>query len=165
MKTDIINTDYLYDNRIHKTWKNLILFYGISLIFLTTLNGFEILNQYENYENIISILSKIFLGFGILLFFLNLFLFSRIGRVEIEKNLLNIKLDGAEKTIDLNSINQVVFGKDSNNFFYLKIAESELIIELDKSQLLDFKSTLENFDINIKHRHLSDRMANWLSKK
>lgn len=155
MKTDIINSNFLYNSKIHKVWKSLFLLYGLLLIFFTTSNGFTTLNKYEF---LITIISKIFIGLGLLFFFLNMFIFSRIGKIEVENNLIHITSEDSKKTIDLNSIEEVTFGKENNKFYYLKIADSELIIELNKSQYSDFKNVLNKFNVNIKPKHFTDRI-------
>jgi len=162
MKTDIIDTNYVFNHRIVKIWRFLLLGYGITLIYFTIYSGFDRLHEFEF---IVSILSKFFVISGMIIFFANMFWSLRIGQISIKNNELNIKQNKSEKIIELTNINKVTFGKDRGNFYYLKVADSDLIIELKKSQIAELKTILSELDITIKHRHFTDRISEWFNKK
>jgi hypothetical protein len=161
MKTDLIDTDYVYNHRIFKIWKELIFLYGTLLIGLTIFDGVETIIKYEFY---IILFSHIFWFSGIIMMLLNSKLFLRIGEVSITNKELAFELKDSKKVIKLNSINQVIFGKEYGKFYYLKIDESELVMELDKNQLKELKNILEELDIEITHRHYTDRILEWYKK-
>ena len=162
MKTDIIDTHYVYNTQIFKVWKILMLFYGMILIYLTTIKGFDRLNEFEF---IISILSKVFVTSGMLFFFANMFWSIKIGEILIKNDKLIIEQNESEKIIDLNLIDKVVFGKDRGDFYDLKISESDIVIKLSKSQLVKFKKHLTELNIEIKHRYFADRVSEWFRNK
>ncbi len=162
MKTDIIDTNYIFNHRIVKAWRFLLLFYGIILVYLTMSKGFETLHEYEF---IILILSKVFVVSGMIFFFANMFWYLRVGEIFIKENELTIKQNKSEKIIELNLIDEIKFGNEYGNFYNLKIAESDLIIELNKPQVAELKIILKELNIKIKHRHFTDRISEWFSKK
>ncbi len=158
MKTDLIDTNYVYNHRFFKIWKHYLLLYGAILIGLTMFDGVEIIKKYEFY---ISIFSKFFAFSAIILGFMNGWLFLRIGEVCITNEELVFELKDSKSLIELKSINEVIFGKEYGKFYYLKIQKSELIVELDKNQLKEFKSIFEKLDIEIKDRHYTDKISQW----
>lgn len=162
MKTDIIDTNYIFNHRIVKIWRFLLLAYGIMLIYFTTYSGFDRLHEFEF---IVSVLSKFFMISGMTIFFANMFWSLRIGKISIKNNELIIKQNESEKIIELNKIDKITFGKERRNFYYLKVAESDLIIELNKSQIAKLKTILSELNVRIKHRHFTDRISEWFNKK
>ncbi len=158
MKTDLIDTNYVYNHRFFKIWKHYLLLYGALLIGLTMFDGAEIIKKYEFY---ISIFSKFFAFSAMILGLMNGWLFLRIGEVCITNEELVFDLKDSKKVIELKSINEVIFGKEYGKFYYLKIQKSELIVELDKNQLEELKSIFEELDIEIKHRHYMDKISQW----
>lgn len=158
MKTDLIDTNYVYNHRFFKIWKHYLLLYGAILIGLTMFDGVEIIKKYEFY---ISIFSKFFAFSAIILGFMNGWLFLRIGEVCVTNEELVFELKDSKNVIELKSINEVIFGKEYGKFYYLKIQKSELIVELDKNQLKEFKSIFEKLDIEIKDRHFMDKISQW----
>lgn len=122
------------------------------------IRGFSILNEYHF---LISTLSKVFMTSGIVFFFTNIFFFSRIGEIFIEENELIIENKKSQQTIDLNSIQEITIGKEYRNLYYLKILESNVIIELNKYQIVELKNILTGLNIKIKHRHFTDRIPEW----
>lgn len=162
METDLIDTEYIMNHRIIKIWKTIILIYGILLIYLTSLGGTEKIAQYES---MISISSTIFIISGLIIIFLNMFVYLRIGKFTLNNNVMTLNQNKNKSEIDLNTIDTMVFGKEYGKFYYLKVEQSDFIIELNKSQLTDFRKIIDDLNIDIKHRHFSDRIKEWFNKK
>jgi len=112
--------------------------YGIVLICLTASNEFK--DFFED-ENIISIISKIFIASEMLFLLANMFLFIRIGEVFIKNKQLIIKQNELEKIIELCLIEEITMGKERGNFYYIEILDTTLTIELNKSQCTQLKKT------------------------
>ncbi|WP_442266199.1 hypothetical protein ACSIGC_00350 [Tenacibaculum sp. ZS6-P6] len=161
MKADLIDTNYVYNHRFFRIWKECLLLYGILLIVLTM---FEAANTIGKYDFYISSFSKFFVFSGMILWFMNSWLFLRIGEVSTTNKELILEFKDSKKVIELNSINQVIFGKEYRKFFYLKIQESELVIELDKNQIKELKNIFKEFNIEIKYRHYTDNISEWFKK-
>jgi hypothetical protein len=136
--------------------------YGIILVYFTTYTGFERLLEFEF---IVLILSKFFVISGMIILFANMFWSLKIGEISIKNNELIINQNESEKIIELNKIDKITFGKERGNFHYLKVAESDLIIELNKSQIVELKAIFTELNIGIKHRYFTDRISEWFNKK
>ena len=162
MKTDIINTDFIYDHKFFKFWMVPAFVYGGLLVFYTTSLQFDNLIKYDS---IIEIISNIFLISGILLFFANIIMFSRIGEMSILNEHLTIDINQTKEIINLEDVTKITLGKEERNFYYLKILEKEIIIELDKTKLSEFEKVMKDFNVKIKHRHFTDRISSWIRKR
>jgi hypothetical protein len=162
MKADIINTNFIFEHKLFKFWKILFIIYGILLIYHTASGGIE---KLYDYESTIKFLSNFFVLTGFLLFFANSFMFSRIGELIIKNNNLIIEKGKLEITIDLNKIDEVTFGKWQKNFYYIKLKNEEICLELKNEELIKFKETFEKFNIKINHRYLVERIIHWLRRR
>lgn len=161
MTTDLIDIDYVYNHRLFKIWKGLLVIYGILLIFLTKDNGFETLIKYEY---IITVVSQIFFISWIVIFILKTLMFSRVGKLSIDQDRFVIDLKDTRQIVDLNMVNEITLGKHSRKFYHLEVLDHDLVLELDKSQLNALKHILTQQDIKIKHRLLTDRISTWFRK-
>lgn len=161
MEFDIINTNHVFNHKIFNFWKIPFFIYGVLLIYYTADSGIEKLN---NYETTFKIISGFFLISGFLLVLANNFIFSRVGKLIIEKNNLTIENGKIKNIIDLNQVKEITFGKEQKDFYNLKINNCKIVIELKNTDLEEFKKTIENFNIEIKHRNFLDRILNWVDK-
>ncbi|HIB36859.1 hypothetical protein [Mesonia sp.] len=162
MQTDIINTNYINNLKIIKVWKRIILAYGIWLIYLTSLNGIE--KIYE-YESIISSTSNIFIISGLIIILLNTIIYLRVGTFVLKRDVLILNQNKKVREIELDSIETIVFGKEYGKFYYLKVEQSDFIIELNESQLYDFKKIIGDLNIKIINRNFTDRLRERFGKK
>lgn len=161
MTTDLIDIDYIYNHRLYKIWKGLLVIYGVLLIFLTKDNGFETLIKYEY---LITVVSQIFFISWIVIFILKTLMFSRVGKLSTDQDRLVIDLKDNRQIVDLNMVKEITLGKHSRKFYHLEVLEHDLVLELDKSQLNALKHILTQQDINIKHSLLTDRISTWFRK-
>ena len=162
MKTDIIDTNYINNLAIIKVWKRIILVYGIWLIYLTSLNGVE--KIYE-YESIISITSNIFMISGLIIILLNTIIYLRVGTFDLKRDVLILNQNKKLRKIELDSIETIVFGKEYGKFYYLKVDQSDFVIELNESQLYDFKKIIDDLNIKIINRNFTDKLRERFNKK
>ena len=162
MQTDIIDTNYINNLAIIKVWKRIILVYGIWLIYLTSLNGVE--KIYE-YESIISITSNIFIISGLVILLLNTVVYLRIGTFVLNENVLILNQKKKVLEIELDAIKTIVFGKEYGKFYYLKVDQSDFVIELNESQLYDFKKIIGDLNIKIINRNFTDKLRERFNKK
>ncbi len=85
--------------------------------------------------------------------------------MSIIENELIIEQKTSKKVIKLNTLNEIIFGDEYGKFYYLKVLDSDFIIELNKSQVNELKNIFAKFEIKIRHRHFSDKISEWFNKK
>ena len=94
-----------------------------------------------------------------------MFVYLRIGKFTLNNNVMTLNQNKNVSEIDLNTIDTIVLGKEYGKLYYLKVEQSDFIIELNKYQLTDFRRIIDDLNIKIKHRHFSDRIKEWFNKK
>ncbi len=162
MKTQLINTNYIFDHKLFKLWKFPAMFYGLLLIFKTA-NG---LKEMQEYENLISIISNCIIGTGFVLFFLNMFIYSKIGELILENGKLYIKkYNGKETEIDLSELDSLILGNDKGKFYSMTINNIEIEVLFDKKDLSEFTETLSRNGVELKNKYLYERILKLLKVK
>ena len=161
MKADLIDTDYVYNHRFYNIWKTIVLAYGVLLILATGYNGIESLSKYNT---IITMTSTCIVAYYFIITLANNFLFSRIGQLTIKDEVLKISVDDQITTLDLITIDEIEFGKHDGKFYTVVVKQNTITVELNTTQLLEFKKTLELYNVKIKHHHFSDKLSHWFSK-
>lgn len=161
MKADIIDTNYVYNHKFYNIWKTIILTYGVLLIVATAYSGLESLLKYNT---IITISSTTIIVSIFIVILINAFLFSRIGQLTIKNETLKVSINDQITTLDLTTIDEIEFGKHDNKFYSLTVNQKTITVELHTAQLLEFKKTLELYNVKIKHHHFSDKLSHWFSK-
>ncbi|MCO6357138.1 hypothetical protein [Roseivirga pacifica] len=160
MKIQLINTNYIFDHKLFKLWKFPVLFYGVLLIFKTAGR----LNELQNHESLIEIISSTIIYSGILLFFFNVLMYSKIGELIIEGNsIIAKKYNGKEQPIDLHSLKSIRMGNDKGNFYSLQIGDREFEVIFSKNELIEFKQYLTQKNIEIKDKYWYERVRKWFA--
>jgi len=146
IKADIINTNYIYEHKLYKYWRYLLILYAGLLIMLTSKTNFETILSYKEY---IFIISEVFIFSSILVVLLNAMVFIRIGIFNIDEEEIHIKNGDEIKVYDISKVKSFAIEKASKNFYEIKIDGYKITIELKKEEAKKITTILSNADVSI----------------
>lgn len=147
IKTDIINTNYIFEHPYCKIWNTISIGYGFLLIVLTSKNNFDTLINYKSY---ISIGSTIVFSSYILLMLVNFFLFTRVGTFSINDEEIHITHDDDDvsKVFKVSNVKSFAIENTSKKFYAIKIDDYNLTIELKKEQAKQLESMFSKAEVS-----------------
>ncbi|MDB9720939.1 hypothetical protein OAA67_03580 [Winogradskyella sp.] len=125
---------------------------------LTTFNLVEL-------PNLVSQTFTVIMTICVLLLLINLFLFTRIGKLELIKNTLITRIDDSIQTVDLDTIKTVEISSTNKNHYFMKFDPNfEVLVEMKNGQLNEIKQMFIKNKIEIIDTSFMTKLKKWFIK-
>lgn len=153
MRLDIIDNNYF---RNHK-YASIYTVFIIIIVSIYFLKLFDLIVLTKPY----SVIFEISYGILLLTFLLNLFLFTRIGKIVLVENEFIILQDNISETIKTESVKTIKIDHSSGNHYNLKFNTGfHVLVEMKNGQLNQFKLFCKNHNIEVEDSNFSMRLKN-----
>lgn len=149
LKVRIINTNYVFDHKLFKLWFIPTFMYGILLIFKTS-SG---LTELQDYENLLKIISNCVIFSGIILVFINMIIYFKIGELVLDNDILFVEIyNGKQTRFELTKLDSITLVNKRGKFYTLTIGEIDYEVILDEKDLEMFREVLTRNQVVLKNK-------------
>ncbi|MBQ4822772.1 hypothetical protein [Aquimarina sp. MMG016] len=156
MKITLIDKNYIFNHRIVKFIGLLAILYFFFLLRMTS--SIRTDDSFEKYQDLIGIISSSIFLILIFLWFLNGFMYSRIGCLILEFDKILIQKNGWNKTLELKNYKKIKVTQFRGKEYAIKLDNSIYHIELNNSELKSLKSLKTIIPLDFPKMSIIDRI-------